>query len=125
MTIEQTIQDLTAAILGLTEVLSNNSTAPVTEKQALVSKKAPKVTEVEVEVITPKTATKKAPKIEEVVAEEITPEILKARTLAFSEAKGRDAAVALLAEFKAARGSEVVPEKRTAYLARIDELLSA
>lgn len=141
MTIEKNIQDLTQAIAALTAVLSNKTinscsetiicSTPSTEGK--VEKKSPKITDAEIVTETTKPAKKagkvEAPKAEEDISveeeKEITIEVLKERTTVFGETKGREATIALLKEFGAAKGSEVAPEKRKQYVARLEALLKA
>lgn len=131
MTIEKTIQDLTSAIEKLTEVLSQNITDTAPQENP-ISKKVPKTIEaelVETLIETKKPAKVKVPKaevVEEVAStEEITIDTIRARTSVFGETKGREATIALLKEFGAAKASGIAPDKRPKYIARLEALLIA
>jgi hypothetical protein len=137
MTIEKTIQDLTTAVIGLTEALAAQietikGITPASEHKPVIVKKEPKTTDAEIVPETKSEAPKakkpaKAPepKVEEDLAgdEEITVDTLRERTMAFSEAKGREATIALLAKYGAKKGSEVAVDKCAAYVAEINKAL--
>jgi hypothetical protein len=123
MSIELALADNTAALRELAALLARVSVpaaaeAPPAPKSRSAAPTAPTSPTAEVEPAAAPATT--------VAASEPTYDDIKRAIIAVSAKKGRDAAVALLAEFGAAKGPDLqgTPEKFGPFVARAAELLA-
>lgn len=124
MSLEQSINELNTNIVALIAALTNAPVQPLTSDQHL-EKAAEHVSAANEQI--KQTEPKAESKVEDqpAAAAEVTEDDCKQITLKLAAKKGRDAAVAVLAEFGVSKAGELKADQRAEYLAAATAALEA